>query len=412
MGFSPSTTIADSAAPRRETGTALVLALLSFGHYFIDLYSAALSALQPRLAETMGLSLTQAGMLGGMLVFSSSVCQPAYGYLADRFHSRMFTVLAPGVAGVFISALGLAPSFGWLLLLVFLGGAGVASFHPQASAWATKGVDSSRGTWMAIFISAGTMGMACGPTYFSWLPQWLGMERLYWAGVPGVLCSILLWFTLGRGPTVSPTSPEPTLEEMQASRKERFDLAPLRAVWKPLLLLFLCVFIRSIVQVTYTQLLPLYLNKERQWSISKATLTLSLYLAFGALGGFVGGRLTDRIGGRRVIMISMIGSVPFLLGFFAFTGLPSILCLLGGGLVLLFTIPVNVVMAQDLVPGQTGTVSALMMGFAWGTSGLIFVPLTGLLSDLWTMHTVLAALGLFPLLGFVFARMLPETHRA
>src|SRR5947209_6192873 len=81
----------------------VTLALFSIGHFVIDLYSSALSAFQPFLGEKLNLSLTQAGLLGGLMVFSGSVVQPAYGLLSDRFHTRMFSVLAPAVAGIFIS---------------------------------------------------------------------------------------------------------------------------------------------------------------------------------------------------------------------------------------------------------------------------------------------------------------------
>ena len=77
----------------------LGLILFSLAHFFIDLYSAALGAYQPLLGDKLHLSLTQAGVLGGLLVFSASVMQPAYGYLSDRFHTRMFSVLAPAVGG-------------------------------------------------------------------------------------------------------------------------------------------------------------------------------------------------------------------------------------------------------------------------------------------------------------------------
>ena len=382
------------SVPQART-TAAALALLSAGHFAIDLYTAALAALQPALVDRLHLSLTQAGILGGLLITSSSVAQPLYGYLADRFHSRLFTVLAPATAGVFLSALAVAPSFGWLLVLVGIGGAGAASFHPQASARVTQGVVTSRGTWMAIFISAGTLGMAFGPTFFSWMPAWLGYERTYWAAIPGLLVSGLLWFSLPEAPRTAQTG------------SKRFNIDELRSVWRPLALLYFCVYIRSVVQVTYAQFLPLYLHRERGLAVSSANYVLSIYLLFGALGGFAGGRLADWIGGRRVIMISMLGSVPFLLVFFHAGGMWSYAGLLGGGVMLLFTIPVNVVMAQELAPGQTGTVSALMMGFAWGTSGLVFIPLTGWLADRWSMHTALGLLAVVPLVGFELARRLP-----
>src|SRR5205085_9362080 len=115
------------------------LALFCIAHFMIDMYSSALGVLQPLLIDRFRLTFTQAGLLGGMLAFSSSVTQPLYGYLSDRFHSRLFTALAPAVAGVFISGLGWAPGYWLLLLMVFLGGSGIASFHPQATSNATAG---------------------------------------------------------------------------------------------------------------------------------------------------------------------------------------------------------------------------------------------------------------------------------
>ena len=159
------------------------LILLSCGHFSVDLYSSALGALQPLLMEKFHTSLTQVGILGGVLVFSASVMQPVYGYLSDRFHSRVFTVLAPAVAGVFISALGRASSYHWLLLLVFLGGTGVASFHPQASARAVLGEEGNRARAMAIFICAGSAGLACGPTLFSAIISRFGSSAGPWAAI-------------------------------------------------------------------------------------------------------------------------------------------------------------------------------------------------------------------------------------
>jgi FSR family fosmidomycin resistance protein-like MFS transporter len=385
------TSVAEAAAARRITarGGVAVLVLLSLGHFFVDLYSGALGALQPALVKRLGLSLTQAGILGGLFVFSSSVMQPLYGFLSDRYHRKLFAALAPAVAGIGISSLGLAPSFAWLLAYAALGGAGVAAFHPQASAAVAAASSLRRGAWMAVFISAGTLGFALGPIYFSFVVARLGLEDAWWAAVPGVLVTLFLVAQLP-----APASP---------LRRRSFDWAPLRAVWKPLTILYLLVFIRSIVQVTFAQFLPLYLTLERGFSYAAASYALAVYLAAGALGGFIGGHLADRWGGKRVIVFSMVGSLPFLVLFFLAGGVTAMLGLALGGLILLFTIPVNVVMAQELVPAQAGTVSSLMMGFAWGMAGLLFIPLVGRAADVFSMHSVLMALLAFPLAGFLLA---------
>jgi MFS family permease len=72
-----------------------------------------------------------------------------------------------------------------------------------------------------------------------------------------------------------------------------------------------------------------------------------------------------------------------------------------GGFMLLFTVPVNVVMAQELAPTQAGTVSALMMGAAWGMAGLIGIPLIGWVGDHYSLHRALASLVAAPLLGWL-----------
>jgi FSR family fosmidomycin resistance protein-like MFS transporter len=370
------------------------LALFCLGHFFIDLYSGALGTMQPVLVDRFRLSYTQAGILAGALVFSSSVMQPAYGYFSDRMRSRLFTVLGPAVAGVFISSLGWARGYAGLLAMVVLGGAGIACFHPQAAANAVVHVRENRGRAMAIFVCSGSLGLAFGPLFFSALTRGGTLARLQWGALPGLAMTALLiaWM------------PAPA----RAAQNSKFDWAPLRAVWKPLTILYLLVLIRSVVQITFTQMLPLYLHSQRGYTISAAGVCLSLYLFGGAAGGMAGGTLADRCGGRRVILISMIGSVPLLALFVFGRGALSAAGLFLGGLILLFTIPVNVLMAQELLPAQAGTVSALMMGFGWGMAGLIFIPLTGWVSDVFSMQAAFAGLIAFPLIGFFLALKLPK----
>ena len=384
------------SAPARDARRALLpLVLFCAGHFFVDLYSGALGALQPLLGAQFGLNFTEAGLLGGMLVFSSSTMQPLYGYLSDRFHSRLFASLAPAVAGFFISALGWATGFGTLLAMVALGGAGIASFHPQGASNAVAGVRTNRGRAMAIFVCSGSLGMACGPMFFSAVAGAGGLTALPLAAIPGVLLTVVLLVMM-----------PPPVERIRSRRG--FDWAPLRAVWRPMTVLFFLVFIRSVVQITFAQFLPLFLHSERGYTLRGASMSLTVYLLGGTLGGLAGGNLADRFGGRRIILVSMIGAVPFLALFLFTRGPLSAAGLFLGGLLLLFTIPVNVVMAQELAPTQAGTVSALMMGFAWGTAGMIFIPLVGRFADLFSMQAVFVALLAFPLAGFFLALRLPK----
>lgn len=376
-------------------GGAMTLLLFSLGHFLVDLYSGSMGIFQPLLIDRLGITLTQAGLLGGLLAFSSSITQPLYGYLSDRYRSRLFSALAPAVAGIFIASLGAAASYRSALIFAVLGGAGVASFHPQASVWAAAGMTSNRARWMSVFITAGTLGIALSPAFFSTFVLIFGHARMLWTALPGVLLSVALLVQI-RPPQVA------------AQHRQRFDGKALLAVWRPLTILYCGVFFRSAVQVTYAQFLALYLNRERGYPLSVAAWALTLYLTAGAVDGFAGGYLSDRYGACRVIQLSFALSLPFMLFFFLSSGWWAIVSLALGGLILLFTIPVNVVVAQELAPSQAGTVSALLMGFAWGAAGLVFIPLTGFVAQRTSLHAALFSLLIFPVFGWILAHWLPR----
>lgn len=371
---------------------------LSLGHLVTDLFSSAVPTLQPILSDRFGLSLAQAGLLGGVYMFSSSVLQLPFGILSDRLQSRMFSVLGPLAAGIFLSTLGLASTYGTLLALTFLGGMGVAAFHPQSTAEAARLSGNRRGMGVALFITTGTFGLACGPPFFATVIDLVGFDRFPLAmTLAVVVCGLMLW-----------RLPAPPPHQVT---DRRIDWPALGAHWKPLLLHYLLVVIRSIVQLGVAQFLTLYLTRQRGYSLDAASLTLALFFLGASTGSFLGGSLADRIGGRRVVQFSMISSAPFYAGFLATDGVLSLVCLFLGATLLLLTIPVNIVMAQELVPSQRGVVTSLMMGFAWGIAGITFIPLIGWIADRTGLEAVLWGVSMLPLLGFALSLKLPRDPR-
>jgi FSR family fosmidomycin resistance protein-like MFS transporter len=372
------------------------MVLLSLGHLATDLYSSTVATMQPVLGEVYGLSLAEAGLLSGVFMFASSVLQLPFGILSDRHSSRLFTVFGPLAAAIFLSSLAWSGGFPGLLGLAFLGGMGVAAFHPQSTKDATRLAGARKGVGVALFITAGTFGLACGPPYFSFIVARFGFEGFAMAMIPAFLLSPLLFWKL----------PSPPQSANGAARK--VDWSELRAQWRPLSLHYSLVVVRSIVQLGIGQFLTLYLVRERGMEIAQASLVLALFFLAAATGSLCGGNLADRKGGKNVVGLSMAGSAPLLAGFLMTTGWVSIVLLFLGGVFLLLTIPVNVVMAQELAPSQGGIVSSLMMGFAWGVAGITAVPLIGWAGDHFGLQTVLWGVALTPLAGIFLARRLPD----
>ncbi len=365
---------------------------LSGGHFLIDCYASMFGAFLPFLHQKLGLSLAEAGILGGVLSFSSAFMQPLYGYLADRMRKPVFTALGPGLAGLFISALGLAPNFWALLVMVILGGAGISAFHPQAASIVSESSGRRKGFQMSVFVTGGMLGYALGPVYITTVIALVGLGSSLWASVPGVAMSLYL---ILYGPSPSPT----------AALHHRTLLSRLMEQRKPLLILYLLVVIRGSIQIIFVAFLPLYLTLHG-YGAARAALVLSLFLLAGGSAGFLGGILSDRFGGKIILALSMFGSLPLLLAFLWVQGPISIvLCILGGG-VLLSTSPVNVVMAQQMVPEATSTISALLMGFAWGVGGLL-LPVVGFASQTVGLQLTMTVIVLFAMPGFVLALKLP-----
>jgi FSR family fosmidomycin resistance protein-like MFS transporter len=342
----------------------------------------------------LNLSITQAGWLGGILVFSSSFTQPLYGYVSDRYLKRFFAVFSPLITAVFMSCIGLAPNFWSLACLLALGGIGIASFHPQSAAMTSFASRNRRGLGMSIFVTSGTIGYSLGPIFITYAVEYFGLGRSYVVVIPGILVFFSLYLLL------------PSLEHSSKTSGGPSFYGSLSKCWRPLLLLYFLVVIRSAVQICFVNFLPLLLSQRGLNATSAGKLT-SLFLFFGAIGGFSGGNLADRFGERNVISFSMLFSTPFLLAFLMTNGVLSYLMLALGGVALLSTLPVNVVMAQDLIPQSASVVSALMMGFAWGMGGMT-VALVGKIADAAGLRLALMLVVLLPAVGFFLSLLLPK----
>ena len=373
------------------------LALLALGHFTVDSYSSFFSPLLPLLVSRLNLSLTGVGALVALASIASSFSQLAFGYFSDRLHRPWFVALGPLVAAAFLSAVGLAPSFGALVSLLVLGGLGVAAFHPQGAVLAS-GLSTSRSLAMSTFVTGGTLGYALGPLFAVAVVGWLGLERTWVAGVPGAAIAILLLSQFGR------------LDSQPRLVGPRPTIAELGPVARPLTLLYFAVVCRAAVSYGFMTFLPIHLS-HRGYSVGTGGAVLTAYLALGALGGFLGGWLSDRWGGRRVIRASFAGALPLYVAFVFLPDRVGIPLLVLGSFILQGSLPVNVVLGQELSPRHSSTISSLLMGAAWGLGALLIGPI-GALADAHGLGNALLVLASLLAVGLGCAIALPTGARA
>jgi FSR family fosmidomycin resistance protein-like MFS transporter len=380
----------------RVLGLHPTVLLLASTHFLVDGYGNIYSPLLPLLIPHLNLSLTAAGTLQMCYQMANSVAQLGFGHIADRWHPRLLLLFGPVLSVTVLSLIGLSSSVWWLAAVLVVGGLGAAAFHPPAAATVHQLSGTRPGLAMSFHITGGSLGFSLGPLIFAPYAERLGLA---WTPLLMIPALLLLALFLRQVPSL----------DRPRVRHGEGGFASLRPYARPLGLLYSIVVLRTLAALSFSTFMPVMLTR-RGMSIGEAGAAVAVYLFASSVGGFIGGPLADRFGARRVIIWSLVSAVPFLVIAPSLAGWRFTLVLAVGGFLLQSTLPVNVTFAQLIAPISAATVSSLMMGFAWGTGGLM-VPFVGMLADRVGIERALTVMALAPLAAAVVALPLPATAR-
>ena len=356
--------------PRKVSATRIAV-IIALAHGLNDAYASFIPPLLPRIMDDLGLSIALAATLAVTFSIASSLPQPLFGYLADRHGRRIFAVAGPLVSGVFVALIGLAPTFGILVLLLLLGGLGSAAFHPPGASYAVR-VSAGRGggARYSIFAFGGSLGFALGPLVAVGLVQWRGMEGLWVAMLPAVILMPLLFLGLPSGRReAAAAQPPPALKVV------------LKHLAGPLGLIFGISATMAFVQRTFLTMEPIIVA-DAGGSETLGAVALTVYLGAQALGTVTGGMLADRVDRRLLLVQLCLWALPaHLLAVWLGPQTGLGLATVGlAGFLGMATLPPIVVMAQEMVPSGAAVTSGIVMGLAWAT-GSLGVLVTGTLAD-------------------------------
>jgi FSR family fosmidomycin resistance protein-like MFS transporter len=341
--------------------------LMTFGHLVIDSNPALLFALLPLFVTRLHIDFTLAGSLATILLMTSSVMQPLFGFLQDRRPLVPLSAAGLLLAGAAMGLTGFATSYAQMLVLVVVAGIGVAAFHPQAVAQAARASAQRPGWGVSIFFSGGSTGTALMSLIIVPAAMLLGPHATLIALVPAVVAAVLFGRAY-RSWLRDDTRPAGALKS-----------GSVRPVAFPVAMLLAVSILRSGVMTAYLTFLPT-LVVVRTGSLTLGGLALAAFLFSGTIGALLGGVAANRFGGGPVVLVSLVGG---LVGLLAAPWLPaSILVpwMVVAG-VLLFAPEAQVTaLAQRLLPGFVGMASSLMMGvgLGLGNGGAL---LAGLIAD-------------------------------
>ncbi|WP_054023313.1 MFS transporter [Bacillus sp. FJAT-28004] len=383
-----------------------ILICISSVHLMNDMMQSVVSALFPVLEQSLRLSLAQIGWIAFTLNMTSSVMQPVVGLISDKRPAPW--MLPVGMCASMLGMVGLAfaPNFYLVLLAVVFVGLGSAVFHPEGSRVVHLAAGNRRAFSQSIYQVGGNFGQMLGPlmTMLIFLP--FGQKGAIWGTLLAATAIIILmkvvpWYR-------TQLADHDGKMQRKAVGKVKPALAP-KVVGFALAILFVIVFARSWYAAAIGNFYQFYVVETYHLTIKQAQIPLFLFMAAGVAGTFLGGILADRIGRKKMMLISILGAAPFalILPHLPLAWVYPLIVVLG--FILQSGFSVSVVYAQELMPSKVGTASGLITGLAFGMGGLGAVVL-GYLADARSLSFVMVACSVLPLMGLL-ALMLPKDRK-
>ncbi|WP_181772569.1 MFS transporter [Amycolatopsis pittospori] len=371
------------------------IVLLSAGHACVDVYQGSVAALVPFFAaeRSYGYAAVSGIVLAASLL--SSVAQPLFGALTDRWAMPWLLPSSTILGGLGIGLGGLVDSYALTLIFVALSGIGVAAYHPEAARVARIAGDGSH-TSMGWFSLGGNIGFAVAPVLVTAVMAVGGLPASPLLVVPAlagaVLCLPVLR-ALARPDGVNGRDSGPAGSDD----------------WRSFAKLSLAVVFRSIVFVGLSTFVSLYAQQRTGGGTTTGSAALFLLYVGGAAGTVLGSRLAERFG-RITLMrwsylcaVAAVAGVVFVPGPALFLFIP----LAAVGLYIPFSLQIT--LSQDYLPTRVGTASGVTLGLTVSIGGLAS-PVIGTIADHTSLRTALIPLIALPVLCWITTRTLREPY--
>jgi FSR family fosmidomycin resistance protein-like MFS transporter len=301
--------------------------------------------------------------------------------------------------------LSVANSYTVVLIAAALIGTGSAIFHPEASRVARMASGGRYGTAQALFQVGGNVGQAIGPLLAAFIVLPHGQGAIAWVSMAALIAMAFLtrvgmWYGANL---------RPTLKTVSATIESKVSGLPRGRVLFLITILMVLLFSKNVYTSSLTSFFTFYLIERFDLPVQAAQVRLFIFMAAIAVGTLLGGALTDRIGRRPMIWISILGVLPFTMALpyadLFWTGVLIIII----GLITASAFPAVLVYAHEIMPGRVGLVSGMFFGFAFGLGGL-GAAIMGGLADAYGIAVVYKICSFLPILGVV-AWFLPDMSK-
>ena len=361
--------------------------------------------LLPLLAQSLGLSYAQIGILRAIGMTAMSLLEIPGGILADRISKRLLLAGGLMVAGGGYVGMAQTSGFHGVALCFFLAGAGAAFQHSIASAMIIQVFsESSRRRALGTYNASGDAGKLAYTGFFS-LAISAGLSwqlTTLMLGLSAVLFGLWIVFAI----TDSPPAPTVTQPEQSSESTDYWGIRHARRFWT------LCsiTFLDSLVQSVFLTFVA-FVMLEKGSSAGVASLAVVLVLIGGMVGKFACGFMASRYGDRMTFQLLQASTVVGLFLVYLLDPVVLLVMLPLVGLVVQATSTVTYgSVAAEVHHDKQSRGYALMYSFS-GLSSIAGPFAFGLLADQFGATTAMAWLSLAAIITLPLAAVLTPLHR-
>jgi FSR family fosmidomycin resistance protein-like MFS transporter len=391
--------------PKQDDNLIKLLAI-SAGHFMNDFYIGIITPMLFLFAEALSLTLTQHGFIAFMFTASGTWIQPLIGHMVDKYGKTWLLIVSVIWISLWISISGLVRNYHLLVLVLVLGGISSALYHPLGSAVAIKLSSRQAGTSLSIFMTIGGFAVAVGPAVTMPIVMKFGLSKLALFMIPGVIVACLMYLAKVHNIDMSGSTVETHTEAGNDIGKE--PIRPITLVWVTILTLISAV--RGWLQISLrTYGAELFMLKSMDMEMFPLVLSIQLFTA--SFGTLVGGLLSDIIGTKKVLVLTMALTAVFLGLTIQTTGVVTMVTFILTGVLISASNSANILLTRDRLPGNATLATGLIMGLGGGMGGL-GVLLQGYLGDVVGIMPSFMYLLVTVILSSILAAVLPNTaHR-
>ena len=379
---------------------------LALGHLVTDLQAGALPIVLPHLKELFALSYSQLAFIVLTQNITSSVIQPLFGYITDKKSLPGMLPFCAAMAGAGFAFVGWVPAYALLMCTVVVIGVASATYHPQASKTTNflstdNNTDNNKAANMGLFSLGGNAGMAAGSLLMAFLLTLPGgLHNTMYFVLPGLLVFGLMMKYM---PEYKRVNLEHNLMVQAAKKSGAVQKIP----YAGLAFVLMFIFLRSTIHTGLSTYLPLFFINFRNAAPEFASMLVSFFLLGGVAGTYIGAVLSDKLGARRIILGSVLCSIPAIWLIANVTQPVAVLFAVAlAGFSIIGSFATTTILAQTMLPNNVGMAAGLTIGFSVGMGGF-GVTMLGFLADYYGLPFVMGLITVLPVLAAAVAFKIP-----